>query len=93
VGSGGAFCTGNTLCDSRCRSRVCAAPNSCTLPTCNAPADACGFTLKGNGIACDDDSDVCTGVGTCSNGTCRLTPGSVLNPCNDQNPCTGPDTV
>jgi len=92
IGNGGsAFCAGDTLCDSRCRERVCTAPNSCTQALCNAAADSCGFTVKDNGIDCDDDQNICTGVGTCLNGSCRLTQGSVLQ-CNDHNPCTGPDT-
>jgi hypothetical protein len=91
IGSGGPFCSGTNLCDARCRLKTCPTPNSCTVAVCDAEAAVCTYALKPNDTPCDSDNSVCTGVGTCANGSCHLTPGSVLQ-CNDGNPCTGPDT-
>jgi hypothetical protein len=60
-------------------------------PRCDAPTATCVGDIKPNGVACDQDANVCTGVGTCANAVCKPTPGTALN-CNDDNPCTGPDT-
>jgi hypothetical protein len=86
--SGNAFCDGLDLCDVRCRVRTCTTANPCANPVCDAVNGVCGTQPKADGTGCDADANVCTGVGTCSNGICRLTPGSALQ-CNDQNPCTG----
>ena len=91
VGASGPFCAGLDLCDARCRLRTCTAPTPCTNPVCDAEAAVCTFSLKSNGTDCDADGNVCNGVGTCSNGSCQLTPGTALQ-CNDGNPCTGPDS-
>jgi hypothetical protein len=88
IGAGGAFCDGLELCDVRCRQRTCSTPNTCAIPACNAQTASCTTTPKPNDTPCDNDANVCSGVGTCSEGLCRLTPGTVLQ-CNDQNPCTG----
>jgi hypothetical protein len=88
IGSGGPFCNGLELCDARCRERTCDTPNTCATPVCDAQSGTCGITPKANDTPCDNDANICTGIGTCSAGVCRLTPGSVLQ-CNDQNPCTG----
>src|SRR6185503_994908 len=85
------FCSGTNLCDARCRLKTCPTPNSCTVAVCDAEAAVCTYALKPNDTPCGSDNSVCTGVGTCANGSCHLMPGSVLQ-CNDGNPCTGPDT-
>jgi hypothetical protein len=91
VGASGPFCSGIQLCDARCRLKTCTAPNACTNPVCDAEAALCTFTTKPDDTPCDGDANVCTGVGTCNAGSCKPTPGTVLQ-CNDGNPCTGPDT-
>ncbi len=88
AGVGG--CSGLQLCDDVCRLRTCAVSSPCQTATCD-PVNGCGVTNKADGVTCDPDDDVCTGVGTCSAGACVMRPGSILH-CDDANPCTGPDT-
>src|SRR5262249_26676345 len=89
IGAGGVpFCTGDTLCDARCRSHTCVTSNSCATPLCDAAAGVCKSVAKADDTPCDSDANVCDGVGTCTSGVCHPTPGSSLQ-CDDHNPCTG----
>lgn len=57
--------------------------NPCTRDTLRL--GVCRHTRLSNGTACDDDADVCTGVGTCSAGVCVQ---SAPPSCDDGNACT-----
>ncbi len=80
------LCTGPDTCSgSSCVGGpqiVCDDNNPCTRDTCD-PAVGCKFEPLSAGSC--DDKNLCTGDGTCSNGTCQ--PGAPIS-CDDNNPCT-----
>ncbi|MSP93482.1 MAG: hypothetical protein EXR79_17105, partial [Myxococcales bacterium] len=81
-------CTiGDSCATGNCKSgppKLCTAPNTCVVATCDLTADGkCVFKNAKGGTPCDDGS-ACTEKDTCLDGSCD---GVVLD-CNDQNACT-----